>query len=138
MTMKTGTRKVSYLTTAEFARLNFACLPIYEAFPHRTFLVGSVAETRDFRDVDIRVILDDDQFDDLFKGKPFIWSLFCLGVTELLSKTTGLSIDFQVQRMSEANERFKDKTRNPIGTKARLFAGGGDATNLNQPIPGDD
>ena len=125
-------RKVSYLTTAEFARLNFACLPINEAFPHRTFLVGSVTETRDFRDVDIRVVLDDDKFDELFKGKPFIWSLFCLGITELLCKSTGLSVDFQIQRMSEANKLFEGKTRNPIGTRARLFAGGGDATNLNK------
>jgi hypothetical protein len=124
-------RSVSYLTTAEFARLNHACLPVRECFGFgSTFLVGSVMERPDFRDVDVRVILADDEFDATFPNVA-MWSLFCLGMTEYLSKTSGLPIDFQVQRRTEATERFGEKSRNPIGTTGRWFAGGGDATSFD-------
>jgi hypothetical protein len=77
--------------------------------------------------VDVRVILEDGEFDRLFPEEP-MWSLFCLGMTEYLCRVSGLPIDFQVQRRTEANEKFGDKPRNPIGTTDRPFAGGGDAT----------
>lgn len=125
-------RKVSYLTTADFARLNHACLPLRECFGFGSvYLVGSAGVTgsADFRDVDVRAILADEDFDRLFghAGELF-WGLFCLGMTEYLCRVSGLPIDFQVQRRTQANEKFGDKPRNPIGTKGRPFAGGGDAT----------
>lgn len=123
-------RKVSYLTTADFAKLNHACLPLRECFGFGSvYLVGSSQERDDFRDVDVRAILADEDFDRLFghAGELF-WGLFCLGMTEYLCSVTGLPVDFQVQRRTEASEKYGDKTRNPIGTKGRPFAGGGDAT----------
>ncbi len=119
----------SYLSTAELARLNHACLPVAEAFPMSVYLVGSATERPDFRDVDVRVILQDEEWDELFAGKPFVWSLFCLGVNEYLSRVTGMPIDFQVQRMTEANEKHPSAgSRIPLGKRHRPFAGGGDAT----------
>jgi hypothetical protein len=126
-------RIASYLTTLEFAKLNHALLPIAEAFGGHTYLVGSVQESREFRDVDVRTILDDEDFDARFKDELF-WGIFCMGITTYLQNVTGLPLDYQVQRRTEANEKHSRENggtfRNPIGTRARPFAGGGDATNF--------
>lgn len=124
-------RHISYLTTASFARLNHACQAVTEGLGHKPYLVGSAMESAEFRDVDVRSILPDEEWDELFGGRPFFWSLFCLGVSTYLSEVSGLPVDYQAQRMTEANERYGDgrgTSRNPIGSRGRLFAGGGDAT----------
>lgn len=126
---KSGTRPSSYLNTVDFARLNFACLPVWEAFGD-TYLVGSTLETEVWRDVDIRTILPDDEFDAIFGGREHFWSITCLGIATYLRQVTGLPIDYQIQRMTEANAKHTG-VRNPIGTRARPYAGGGDATNFN-------
>jgi hypothetical protein len=123
-------RPASYLSTVDFARLNYGCVIVSEAFGEgSTYLVGSSLETEIFHDVDIRTILPDDEFDALFHGRLYFWSLTCLGIGTYLRQVTGLPIDYQIQRMTEANEKHAG-TRNPIGTRARPFAGGGDATGL--------
>ena len=123
---KKNVRKVSFLTTADFARLNYACYAITEALCHTPYLVGSSVSKDEWRDVDVRSIIPDDLFDRLFPIEG-VWSLFCLGVTTHLERMTGLPVDYQVQRMSEANSKYPGP-RNPIGTRGRGFAGGGDAT----------
>ena len=131
---KSGQRPSSYLSTVDFARLNHACQIVWEAFGGDTYLVGSTLETEVWHDVDVRTILTDDEFDALFKGRLYFWSLTCLGIGTYLRQMTGLPIDYQIQRMTEANAKH-DGIRNPIGTRARPFAGGGDATNLmNAPV----
>ena len=100
---------------------------------HPPYLVGTATERPDWRDVDLRVIMPDDEFDHLFvSGKDDfpggLWGLLCLSVGQYLSDMTGLPIDFQIQRMTEANEKFRGKERNPMGHGFRLYAGGGDAT----------
>lgn len=45
----------------------------------------------------------------------------------MLTEDTGLPIDFQIQRMTEANAKY-DGPRNPLGAGRRDYAGGGDAT----------
>ena len=117
---------LSVLTTLEFCRLNNACMVITEHFGHSPYLVGSATETRDYKDVDVRLILPDDEFDAVFPNGR-LWSALCLGLSAYLSQASGLPVDFQVQRQTEANAKF-DKPRNPIGTRARWFAGLGDAT----------
>ena len=125
------TRKVSFLTTAEFAKLNHASTIVVECFGWgTTYLVGSATQKDSYRDVDIRTVLPDEDFDAMFGGKVFFWSLFCLGVATYLREVTGLPIDYQVQRRTEANENFAGQ-RNPIGTRGRPLAGGGDATPFN-------
>lgn len=120
--------RVSFLTTAQFQRLEVACRPVYEAFGNIPYLVGSHSERPDFHDVDVRLILHDGDFDDLFGRRPHLWSFVCHLVSEHLSRETSLPIDFQVQRMTEANDQYPDGMRNPMGYGHRLFAGGGDAT----------
>ena len=60
-----------------------------------------------------------------------LWSLLCASVSLWLSQQSGLPVDFQIQRAAEANERYGNKPRNPLGmggAAARIFAGGGDCT----------
>lgn len=118
----------SHLTTAQFAILNDACIPVCEAFESPPYLVGSVTERADYRDIDLRIILEDEEFDRLFAGRVLLWSMICVSVGQYLANATGLPIDFQIQRMTEANEKHPTTHRNPMGMRARPLAGGGDAT----------
>lgn len=121
-------RRVSYLSTAQLATLNHACVPVREALGG-VYLVGSATCSADYRDVDVRCIAEDDVFDGIFGGRMLFWCLFCWSVSEWLSKVTGLPVDFQVQRQTEANDRH-DGERHALGLRSRPFAGGGDATNF--------
>lgn len=75
------------------------------------YLVGSVLTTRDFRDVDVRVILDDDEWATLFPGLDDVdtrnarWSGIYTAFSLWGQKVTGLPIDFQLQPMTKANEQ---------------------------------
>lgn len=124
----------SALTTYQLARLDNACKVLESAWHWRTYLVGSAGEgDGPYRDVDVRTILDDDEFDALFGDRQQLWELVCLSVSAYLRDATGLPIDFQIQRMTQANEKF-DKPRNPLGTRdGNRFAGGGDATRFTVP-----
>jgi len=121
--------KGCYLTTTQLHRLDVAVAPLTAIDGHGLYLVGSAGERADFRDVDVRLILGDDEFDRLFGHSPELWSVFCYAVSRLLSADTELPIDFQVQRQTEANERHQG-TRNHLGLRAKraMFAGRGDAT----------
>jgi hypothetical protein len=126
--------RASYLSTAEIYRLDQACAPLVKVFGRRVYLVGSAQDRPDFRDVDVRAILDDDDFDRMFGSEPALWGVFCYAVSRQLSADTGLPIDFQVQRQTEANENHPGP-RNPLGFGRREFAGRGDATRFSEPTP---
>jgi hypothetical protein len=123
--------KGCYLSTLELHELDEACRPFLAAFGEHPYLVGSANQRPDFRDVDVRLILADEDYDALLAITPGLPPLLArLGATYLRSRT-GLPVDFQVQRQSKANEKFGDlaKTpRNPLGSRSLLdYAGGGDA-----------
>lgn len=78
------------------------------------YLVGSAMVRKDWRDVDVRMILPDDEFAKLFPAaladaNQFQfdprWLLLTVAISERLSKLTGLPIDFQFQPMTIANKR---------------------------------
>jgi hypothetical protein len=119
-------RHRSYLSTLEFQRLEHACSEVARCLDSPPYLVGSATERPDFRDVDVRSIMADEEFDRRFGDDVEFWSLFCLGVSAYLSQVSGLRIDYQVQRRTEANEKHGSKPRNPMGHGYRNFAGGGD------------
>jgi hypothetical protein len=128
--------KGCYLSTLELHELDEACAPFLSAFGTHPYLVGSASQRPDFRDVDVRLILADDEFDALFAERKGLWALLSrLGSTYLRART-GLPVDFQVQRQSDANEKFGNLAatpRNPLGSRSLLdFAGGGDATLVEQ------
>lgn len=126
MAEKTG-RSV-YLSTLELHELDEACKPIAEGFDAHPYLVGSAGERSDYRDVDVRLILADEEFDALFKARPKLWALLSRALTTYLRSRTGLPVDFQIQRRTEANEKHS-KPRNALGTRElERYAGGGDAS----------
>lgn len=88
---------------------------VRDAFGHTPYQVGSSVHGKEWRDVDVRLILPDDEFDALFPGYrsghqiDAKWSFLCAAISALAKQQTGLPIDFQVQRQSEANERFSPR-----------------------------
>ncbi|MEU1663574.1 hypothetical protein ABZ547_08160 [Streptomyces sparsogenes] len=93
---------------------------IEEAFGHLPYLVGSAMTGKTWRDVDVRLMLPDEEFDALFPDhlKPSRcdgkWSLLCAAISELGRIRTGLPIDFQIQRTTDANELY-DGPRGALG-----------------------
>ena len=76
------------------------------------YLVGSALTSPNWRDVDIRVILDDDAYDDLARN--VVPAILNLSISVWGRKVTGLPIDFQIQRMTDANAEFSGR-RNALG-----------------------
>lgn len=107
-------KRANYIGAPEMFLLNQACAPLVSAFGPHLYLVGSSLERRDYRDVDIRCILPDGDFDRLFPGAFDVnyglcglWSVMCSSISLMLARHTGLPIDFQIQRMTQANEEFE-------------------------------
>lgn len=113
---------MSALSPPMLHRLDLACKPIADLFPFGSgpYLVGSVQERTagPSSDVDIRLILADKNYDRLMKGTPDGFAtLLDFALSAYLRELTGLPIDFQVQRRTEANERHAGKQRNPLGRR---------------------
>ena len=102
---------------------------IWDAFGKPAYLVGSVLTSKSWRDVDIRLILDDKEYAEMFPGihsgtgdehHSAKWVALCLAWSAFGEKMTGLPIDFQIQQQSYANDKF-DGPRSCIGiTPARI------------------
>lgn len=119
--------RADYLHKDAAFRLTLAAQTIRAAYPESlgVFLVGSVLERPDYRDVDVRCILPDDLFDALFPGvsernatrEPWHprFTLLCFSISAWLRHMTDLPVDFQFQRMTQANEKYGRKRRNAIG-----------------------
>ena len=59
--------RTMYLSVEDLWKLSNACRPIQDAFGgHMVYIVGSVLHRDDFRDVDLRVILPDEEYERLF------------------------------------------------------------------------
>ena len=84
------------------------------------YVVGSALQRSDWRDVDVRYIMKDEEFDALFPDAGQCWEqdarwlLLTVSISEYLSERTGLPIDFQIQPQTHANERHKGP-RSSIG-----------------------
>lgn len=107
--------RVSYLTVSEQYNLNIACRPVSN-IGYGTFHVGSSLRTRDFRDVDLRCILPNEEFDGWLKN-PDLHKFLNVAISEWIAARTGLPIDFQFQRATDANEEFPspEYPRNGVG-----------------------
>jgi hypothetical protein len=104
--------RVNHLPAPAVFHLDHACRMIHDAFDDTPYLVGSSLVRRDYRDVDVRLILADEKFDHLFpdaftapRYHP-LWSLICSTISDWLAKQSGLPIDFQIQRRTEANAQY--------------------------------
>ena len=124
--MTTDKQRTTSLTTIQMHHLDEACRRITVAFRDCPYLVGSAyGADGSPRDVDVRLMLDDAAFAAACPTQE-MWELLCVSIGVWLTERTGLPIDFQIQRTTEANAKYGDQPRNPLGMKRR-FAGGGDA-----------
>lgn len=110
-----GDTRGTFLLMSDFERLEEWCRLVDVVFDHHTtYLVGSSNRTKDYRDVDLRCILPDAVFDrwwnDRLKVRYVNRAISIWGQQE-----TGLPIDFQVQRQSDANAQYPGEPRNPMG-----------------------
>jgi hypothetical protein len=111
---------MSTLSPPMLHRLDLACKHIREVFGgfNGPYLVGSVQERTagPGSDVDLRLILDDEVYDALMAGTPDGFAtLLDFALAAYVRELTGLPIDFQVQRQTEANDKHAGKQRNPLG-----------------------
>lgn len=97
--------------------LNLFGRVIFDAFGSYPFLVGSATTTKQWRDIDVRLILDDETFEQIV-GKPTEpemanrrWSALAAAFSELGRKMTGLPVDFQIQQRTQANKEFPNQHR---------------------------
>jgi hypothetical protein len=112
-------KRSNFVAAPHFYNLNQACLMVTKAFDTCPYLVGSAMKTKDYRDVDVRLILPDEEYDRLFHDAQSgylnaFWSLLCTSISMYLSKASDLPIDFQIQRRTQANEQHSGP-RHPIG-----------------------
>lgn len=98
---------------------------VEDAFGETPFLVGSATQSKTWRDVDVRVMLDDEQWNRILPGVPtengagFVfprWSALCMAVSAWGQQFTGLPIDFQFQPVEHANARYRG-IRDPLGIR---------------------
>lgn len=87
---------------------------IHDAFGEWPYLVGSALKSKQWRDVDVRLILSDEDYErftgDAIPINPPIcnrkWAALCLAFSVLGKQMTGLPIDFQIQQQTEANQLY--------------------------------
>jgi len=103
-------------------------LLVHDAFGELPYHVGSsLRRKRGWRDVDVRLILDDAAFTALGFGTPSLgshenprWVAMVRAFSALGREMTGLPIDFQIQAQTPANERNKGEPRSCLGVHAML------------------
>ncbi|MGW3992401.1 hypothetical protein ACWEF6_02825 [Amycolatopsis sp. NPDC004772] len=118
--------RASYLSPPDFARLDWACRPVAAAFDRPVYLVGSVLQRPNYRDVDLRLIADDTEIERWFGtegryGTPErptpqgLWRLLNVALSDFIARAASLPVpvDFQIQARTEANATAGG--RNPIG-----------------------
>lgn len=114
-------KRANYLPVPHVFNLNQACMVLAHAFDcGGVYLVGSCLHKRDYRDVDVRAIVSDDEYDRLFPGIGIeqhhaLWSVMCASISLYLERASGLPIDFQIQKMSEANRKYPKGVRHALG-----------------------
>lgn len=99
--------------------LNKFGIIVADYFGHIPYQVGSSLKTKDWRDVDVRLILPDDEYDTMF-GKQRLnyvdpkFAAITLAFAALGKQMTGLPIDFQIQRQSYANKVYGNEWRSAL------------------------
>lgn len=92
---------------------------VEDYFGHTAYQVGSSLRGKDWRDVDVRLILPDDEFERLF-GHPESsecnrkLAAVTLAFAALGKEMTGLPIDFQIQSDTRANGKYGDQMRSAL------------------------
>jgi len=93
---------------------------VWHAFGKPPYLVGSATHTTTWRDVDVRLILADEEWDRWGFGDPNCYDngrriAFDMAFSELGRRMTGLPVDFQIQQQTRANLAYGFGHRIPLG-----------------------
>lgn len=114
--------RATYLPRARLWALDAACFELVRAFGKHPYLVGSCLRRPDYRDVDVRVILEDVDFDRLFPkagtshdepNAHHLQKLIECSISLHLSTASGLEVDFQIQRWTDTEGIGGDRL--PLG-----------------------
>lgn len=108
--------RATYLTMSEYRLLDDWGANLRRMFPGYggPYLVGSALTTADHRDVDVRLMLDDPEYEAL--ASAVLLADLNLTVSLWGQQVTGLPIDFQVQLTEAANADFNGR-RHPLGLR---------------------
>ena len=92
---------------------------VRDYFGHVPYHVGSSLKTKDWRDVDVRLILPDDEFEAMFGSVHASYvnpkfAALTLAFTALAKEMTGLPVDFQIQPRTWANEHYGGQSRSAL------------------------
>jgi hypothetical protein len=93
---------------------------VNDAFGDWPYLVGSAAQGKTWRDVDVRLILADDEYEKLIGKLPSNemlnprWRALCMAFSALGQHMTGLPIDFQIQQQTQANKLYSGGVRQAL------------------------
>lgn len=115
---------MSAFSPRQMFKLDEAYKPIVAAFEETPYLVGSSVErtlgrrgeTHEYRDVDVRLMLDNEKYTALRSVGPHVIELLGITIGEYLAQATGMTIDFQIQHADIANEKYRGM-RNPLGLR---------------------
>ena len=116
-------KKQIYIGAPACFALEQCCQQINDAFgDFGCYVVGSALQRQDWRDVDVRFIMQDEAFAALFPGAGQHWEhdprwlLLTVSISGWLRQVTGLPIDFQIQPQTHANDVHKGP-RSAIGLR---------------------
>ena len=91
---------------------------VRDYFGHVPYHVGSSLDTKEWRDVDVRLILPDDEFEALFGPQGnYInprFAAITLAFCALGKEMTGLPVDFQIQSQTHANDKYGGEKRSAL------------------------
>ena len=102
---------------------------VWAAFGNTPYHVGSSVFNKVWRDVDVRLILEDEEYERMGLGDPkqphlnAKWCALTLAFSALGKQMTGLPIDFQIQQQTDANATYSQSdgcVRSALGCIARI------------------
>lgn len=105
--------RFTYLGPHALRRLDLWVTAVRGTFNQPCYLVGSSLERQDYRDVDVRMPLPDD--DPFVLGKMHRLPLVNLALSMWAEHDTGLPVDFQLQPQTEFDSM--DGRREPLGAR---------------------
>jgi hypothetical protein len=102
---------------------------VWDAFGTPPYLVGSALEGKEWRDVDVRLILPDSDYERMFGEPAWVeracgrWAALCMAFSALGCRMTGLPIDFQIQMRTRANDTYRGCRRQALGVVSNRVRG---------------
>ncbi len=121
-----------YIGQPAHLHLDAACTLLHHAYGP-CYLVGRCLTHRDYRHVDIRIILPDAEFAAEFGAgyeqarRTPRWICLCAGLGAYVAQATGLLVDLQIQSQAWSDRWFAAERRVPVGALLTPDGGGRDA-----------